>query len=216
MEQQEKIEQFFSQYDSLSVTPRETFLHAGDEPEGVYFLQSGHVRQYDISGRTGTELTLHIFKPGSFFPLMWALNDIPNRYFYQSVDAVQAIVAPKEAVNTFLTENPEVLLALTKRLLSGLDGMIARLQNQVFGDSYSRTISQILYLGRHFGHKEGNQVIIHEPFTHQNLADLTGSVRETVSVAIEKMLAQGLIHYEGHSIVINNQELLEQELHKLL
>lgn len=216
MDVRQKVEQFFANYDSLVIPAKETFLHAGDEPKGVYFLQSGHVQQFDISGRTGTELTLHVFNPDSFFPLVWALNDIPNRYFYRAIDQVEVRLAPREELAHFLETDPTVALSLVKRLLYGLDGMILRLQNQVFGDSYTRTISELLYLGRHFGRKEGKTIVIEEHFTHQSLADLTGAVRETVSVVIEKLKAQGFIQYEGRTIIINDQDQLEAELHKLL
>lgn len=216
MEAKYKIESFFSRYPSHALSPGETFLHAGDEPKGVYFLKVGHVRQYDISARTGTELTLHIFNPGSFFPLMWALNDTPNRYFYQSVGSAEVVLAPKQEVYNFVEQNPDVLFSLTKRLLYGLDGMILRLQNQVFGDAYTRTISELLYLGKHFGHKEGKTTVLDKRFTHQDIGDLTGAVRETVSVAMEKLIAKNLIRYEGRTIIINDQDQLEAELQKLL
>jgi len=191
-------------------------LHATDSPRGIYFLKSGHIRQYDISRKTGNELTVHIFNPGSFFPLTWGLNSIPNRYFFQAMGKVEMYVVPREDILTFLQDNPDVLLSLTQRLLSGLDGMILRLQNQVFGDSYTRTISELLYLARHFGRKEGKCIVIEQAFTHQNVADLTGAVRETVSVAMKKLQTRDLIRYDGLSIIINDTKRLEAELKNAL
>ena len=215
--QQKQLDQFFQQYREVVFAKKQVLIHAGDEPAGVYYLASGHVRQYDISGRTGNELTIHIYNPHSFLPLTWALNNIPNRYFFQAMDEVHVRLAPRDDVVHFLQGNADQLLALSKRLVFGLDGLMARMEYQVFGSASARIQAELLYLARHFGREEEDgRIVLDRQFTHQGIADLTGTVRETVSVAIERLVAAGLVSYQGDRIVLEDAARLEAELKRLL
>lgn len=213
---QEKILTFFQKYPATVVQRHATFLYGGEQPAGVYFLEEGHIRQYDISARSGNEFTLHIYNPNSFFPLTWALNNTPNRYFFQAVTESTVRIAPREDVIAFLKKEGDVLFSVAQRLGAGLNGLTFRMEYQVFGDAYVRILAELLYLGRHFGTRRGKRLRLEEQFTHQNLADLSGSVRETVSVAMEKLKANHLITYEDHLITITDVAALEAELDRLL
>lgn len=206
---------FFQSYSTLRLDKKQTVIPGGEEPGGIFYLHEGYVREYDISAKSGNELTFHIYGPGSFFPLTWGLAGIPNRHFFQSMTDCELRVAPKEDVVQFLAQHPEQLLELTQRLLKGLSGLMTRMEFQVFADAYTQISAELVYLGRHFGHQEGNQVVLQKHFTHQTLADLTGMVRETISVAIEKLVKQGVISYQGNKIVIHNIEQLSKELERL-
>ena len=208
----EKLDLFFHQYPLVIHDKKHVLIYGGEEPPGVIYLESGAVRQYDISGKTGTELTLHIYNPGSFFPLTWAMAGIPNRHFFQAMRPAQVRVCPRDELLRFIRKDPEVLFSLNTRLLAGLDNLMTRLEYQVFSNSYSRVIAELVYLARHFGTHEGSRVFLDEQLTHQDIADLTGMVRETVSVAMEKLVAQGLIQYQEGRIVIDTPDKLSEHL----
>ena len=86
----------------------------------------------------------------------------------------------------------------------------------MFGDSYTKVVAELIYLARHFGEENDGYLFLREQFTHQNLADLTGMVRETISLAMEKMVNQKLIHYQGNKIVIDDLDELRAQLERLV
>jgi hypothetical protein len=61
---------------------------------------------------SGTTLMLHIFKPNSFFPATWVVNDEPNRYYLEAVTPVELWRASKKAVR----ETASVQVATRKKL----------------------------------------------------------------------------------------------------
>ena len=145
-----KLLTYFSGSSFLKYKRGEILINAGDEPSGVDYLNSGYVKMDSIF-ENGSELTLNIFKPGSFFPMMWALGEARNTYFYQTMSRVSVYRTPKEEVLRFLKEDPEVLYDLTKRVLIGLDGLLTSAQHLLYGNSYNRVASALLISAKRFG-----------------------------------------------------------------
>ncbi len=70
-------------------------------------------------GWSGTTLMFHIFKPYSFFPMTWVVNNEESKYYLDAMTPVELWRAPKDAVKKFLREHPSVVYDLTRRLLLG-------------------------------------------------------------------------------------------------
>lgn len=205
---QKKVEQFFRQFPLQNVSKGEIMLHPEDNPSVAYYLQSGHIREYGVSTQ-GVEVTIHIYNPYSFFPMTWILSDIPNRYYFEALTDVQVHTAPKDKVIAFLKKNPDVLLDLSQRIFKAVDKLTSRIENLAFGKAYTRVISTLIYLARHFGDSSDNTVTLNQKFTHREIASLAGISRETASREWEKLQKQELITYNDQFIVINNLQDLE-------
>ncbi len=78
-----KIDQFFRTYPQRSYPKGQILVFAGEEPEHVFYITKGRVRQYDVSYR-GEEVIVNVFKPPAFFPMSWAINKTPNKYFFKT------------------------------------------------------------------------------------------------------------------------------------
>lgn len=206
-----QVAQFFADYPVRDYPSHRDIILVGDEPSGIYYIESGHVQQYDIAERTGREVTTHLFDPGSFFPLIWGLANMPNYYSYRTITESQLRHAPRQAVNHFLAHQPEVLWHLIKRLLRGLNSLSGRLERLALGSAEEKVIGELSYLAHHLGEKRDGKIMIQSHLTHQNIADLTGLTRETVSHCLEQAAKTGLISYDHQHITIENPEQLEQQ-----
>ncbi|MBI4036245.1 Crp/Fnr family transcriptional regulator [Candidatus Daviesbacteria bacterium] len=207
----DKLSDFFSKYKQLTYTKGEIIIREDDEPAGVYFLKNGYVRMGSIF-ESGGELTLNIFKPGSFFPMIWAIGELKNSYFCQAMTEVKVYRAPRVEVIKFVKENPEVLYDLTKRILIGLDGMITNIQYLMFGNSYNRIAAAILLLAKRFGEKLDGKIVINFNLVHQDIAHLAGVTRETASIAIKQLENKGVIGRIKKKFVVKNMGKLTKEL----
>lgn len=207
----EKLSDFFAKYKLLSYKKGEVIIREDDEPSGVYFLKSGFVRLGSIFA-SGEELTLNIFKPGSFFPMMWAIGEVKNSYFCQAMSEVKVYKAPRVDVIKFIKENPDVLYDLTKRVLVGLDGMITNVQYLLFGNSYNRIAAAILLLAKRFGEKINGQVIINLNLIHQDIAHLAGVSRETASIAIKQLENKKIISHLKKKFIVGDMDKLTREI----
>lgn len=205
------IDDFFSQYPVLGYEKDQILIHADDIPSGVFYIKSGFVKMSAVLA-TGREITLTIFKPGAYFPMIWAITNLTDTYYYKTVTPTQLQRAPRDVLLDFIKKNPDALFELTKRILRGVKGLLINIEHQLSGDSYHRVIAALILSTKRFGVKgKKNNVVIQLPLTHQEIADTAGITRETVSLAIGKLEKKGIISYKRHTLLINNLEALNKE-----
>src|SRR3989344_6135121 len=106
-----KIDAFFTQFKHQVYKKGELLIRADDDPSGIFHLKSGYVKKYCIS-KKGDELIVNVFKPISFFPMSWVINNTPNDYFYEAMTEADIWRAPKEEVLKFIKAEPDVLYDL--------------------------------------------------------------------------------------------------------
>ncbi len=205
------IDEFFNRFTHLKYKKGDIILRAQDSPQGAFYLKKGYVRQYVVAD-SGGALMLHIFKPGSFFPMTWIVNDTPNTYYFEAVTAVEIWRAPKEAVRKFLKNHPAVVYHFASRLLLGVTGMMKRMEYLVLDNAYKKTILLLLYLAQNLGEKEGNAIALPVPVTHREVAAWIGTTRETASLQVETLKKKGLISYRKRQLMIPSVKALEKEI----
>lgn len=211
---QSKIQEFQDFYQRFSVRnykKGEMLIRADDDPQGIFCLKKGYVRQYNIS-KTGYELTLHILKPTAYFPMVWAINGTPNVYYFEALTPVEVGRAPRDEVVNFIKDRPAVIFELMSELVEDYAESLTRIEHLVFSDAYRRVISVLLYIAKHFGEVNNEGVIVYHRFTQQDIATLVGVARETASNELVKLERKGLIRQVNHSIIFDNVNKLELEL----
>jgi len=203
----DKIHQYFSKYPQRQYPKGQILVFADENPEHVFYIVKGRVRKYDVSYR-GDEVIINVFQPPAFFPMSWALNRTPNKYFYKTETEVELHVVPAEDAKAFLEQNPDVTLELLSRLYKGLEGMYGRLVHLMSGTARSRLIYELLIDCRRFGRKQpdGSCVLMSNEV---DLAARSGLSRETVSREISKLKDAGAVRLENGVIVVVDIASLE-------
>ena len=206
-----EFEDFYKQFTKRSYKKGEILIRADDDPQGIFCLTQGYVRQYSIS-KTGFEFTLNILKPISYFPMVWAVNGTPNVYYFEALTSVEVGRAPREQVVNFIKDKPTVIFELMSELLEDYAETLTRIEHLVFSDAYRRVISVLIYIAKHFGEVNKNRIIVNHRFTQQDIATLVGVTRETASSEMVKLEKKGLIKYIDHSILFEDITKLTTEL----
>lgn len=206
-----EFETFYKQFIIRNYKKGEMLIRADDDPQGIFYLKKGYVRQYTIS-KAGYELTLHILKPVSYFPMVWAVNGTPNVYYFEALTPVEVGRAPRDQVVNFIKDKPTIIFELLSELIEDYAESLRRIENLVFSDAYRRVISVLLYIAKHFGEKTKNGIHIKHRFTQEDIATLTGVARETASIEITKLERKGLVKYVNHFMVFESIEKLNLEL----
>lgn len=204
---QEKIKEFFSVYPVNNYKKGEIIIKPSGKINENYYLQKGLVRMYILS-EEGEEITLHIFRPGTFFPIMLSMNNVSNKYYFEAIDKVEIRKAPLENIIKFLHEDTEVLYDLTSRFASAINGFLLRIESMTFEEAYRKMANLFLYLADRFGEKQGEDIVITIPLGHKDIANWIGIRRETVSRQFEKMQKDGIV-------VSSNKQLVIKDLKKL-
>ncbi len=205
------MESFFEHYPSKTYKPGQVILHAGDQPTGIFYLESGVVRQFTLS-KEGVERTLNLYKPGSFFPMSFALNQTPNRHSFEVVAAAQVRIAPAAAVVDFLKANPDIAFDLLQRMFKALDGLLLQIEHRTSGDAYDILLTTLVLLARRFGRQSETGTQIEVSLTHAILAAQAGLSRETVSRTLQKYKTKGLLSFTSRIVTIPDLAVLEAEI----
>ena len=206
-----EFESFYKQFQVRHYKKGEMLIRADDDPQGIFCLMKGFVRQYTISP-AGNELTLHILKPISYFPMVWAINGTPNVYYFEALTPVEVGRAPRDQVVDFIKDKPVIIFELMSELVEDYAESLTRIEHLVFSDAYRRVISVLIYVAKHFGKDYKDGIIVRHRFTQQDIATLVGVARETASVEMVKLEKKGLIKYVDHSMLFENIDKLRSEL----
>lgn len=210
-----KIDKFFSQFPSKTFSQGEIILRPEQVITDIYFIKTGKVRMYSITP-DGEEVTLHIFRPRSFFPVMMVLRQAPIHYYFESLEKVTTFKAPSPQVIDLLKTEPDVLLDLTARFSDAIRGLLVRVETLASDSAYKRLVHLLLYLSDRFGQKEGTHVVISLAISHEDISNWIGLRRETVSRQVEKLKDHKLVIIEKKKLTILDmtklKETLSQEL----
>jgi len=195
-----KVREYFAQYPSRVYPKGHILVFADESPEHIYYLESGRVRKYDVSYR-GDEVVVNIFKPGSFFPMSWAINQGDNKFFYKTEEKTELRIVPANDAMQFLKKNPDVMMDLLSRLYRGMEGVLGRLVQLMAGTAKSRLAYEIVIECERFGSKNmsGSHTIT---ATEVDLAAHTGLSRETVSREMQKLKQAKLVSLDNKEITI--------------
>jgi CRP/FNR family transcriptional regulator len=183
-------------------------VFADENPEHIFYLTKGRIRKYDVSYR-GDEVIISIFQQSSFFPMSWAINHTPNKFFYKTETPVELHVVPTADAFDFLKANPDVMLDLLSRVYRGLEGFYGRIVHLMSGTAQSRLLYELIIETRRFGEKiaDGKYVL---QANETDLAARSGLSRETISREMKKLKTQNLVDVTKNKIVIHDIDALKR------
>lgn len=209
-----QIEAFFAAYPKKTYDKGHIITYAGDDPAGICYIASGMVRQYDINSR-GDEIVVNVFKPGAFYPMIWAVTRSENNYFYAAMSEVEVYQAPADDVVAFLKSHPDCMFDLLGRLMSGAEGLQRRMAHLMGGTARSRLLFELLLECDRFGNiqPDGSCSI---STNESEFAQRTGMSRETVNREMMKLRREGVLTRSGKIITVQHVTRLHELLDNTL
>ncbi len=182
-----------------------TIFQKGDAGDSLYIVKEGLVRLLSLSEK-GAETTLHLFKPGNVFGELILSEDRRAFSAVAATDVLVTVVSRKGFVDILgaVPHVAENFIRLLSRRLTKVEREFAE-----FGHtwSYHRLALVLLSLAREHGVETPKGTKIAVRLTHDDLAKLIGTTRETVTTQINRLSRKGLVRREGRVIVINAPRL---------
>ena len=210
---QQSLNDFFSQYPVKRYHSGQLLIYAHEDPTGIFYLESGEVRKYDI-GPDGEEVVLNVFKSKVFFPMSWAVNRTANQYFFESTTPIEVRRAPADAFTAYLESHPKIILSLLKQVYSGLEDTQHRVILLMDGDAYHRLLFELMMEGKRSGEMRGDGSCV-VTVSLADLAQRAGLTRETISRELGKIIQSShLISRQGRSLVIHDFKEFEKQFNE--
>jgi CRP/FNR family transcriptional regulator, cyclic AMP receptor protein len=195
----------------MSYRKGEFVIRPDQTPPGVFFIESGLVKAYDIT-KYGEENLLIIRKEGEVLALTWAITDEDRHIIYQALAPTTVWQISKTQFRDFIQEHPEAALPLVD-LITGMYRLHSqRILNLEYRSVRERLISFLLNMSERFGTPTADGLLIDVPLKHQDIASSINATRETTSRAITKLEELHLLTNKQTRFTLHDVEKLKHYL----
>ncbi|MGL4609894.1 MAG: Crp/Fnr family transcriptional regulator [Trueperaceae bacterium] len=192
--------------------PETIIFQEGDKGEALYILTKGMVKLSKVD-LGGYEKTLTILQPPEFFGEMALLGNTTRSATAISLGPVETYLLFVDDFNKLIQTYPTVSLNLTTTLAQRLRGMDDEAQILSYKDAQGRVAFVLLRLYRSGVIELDPKGLAIVKLTHQDLANLAGTSRETVTRALKVLESEGVIETKPKEIIIADIQGLEEVLH---
>jgi CRP/FNR family transcriptional regulator len=183
----------------------------GEAGDALYLLADGLVKlsKVDLGGH---EKTLALLRPPEFFGEMALLGHANRSAAAVTLAPTTCYLLFRDDFQRLLAAYPTVSLNLTSTLAERLRGMDDEAQVLSYQDAQGRVAYVLLRL-----YRDGVVELLDDRararLTHQDLANLAGTSRETVTRALKALEAEGLIETRPREVDLLDVQGLEEVLH---
>lgn len=180
----------------------------GDPGDALFIVSQGAVKIYRVA-EDGREKTLAILRDGDIFGEMALLDEEPRSAIAECLEPTTLYALHRKEFLAFLANNPSMAIHIIKVLCGRLRRANAQVMDVVFRDVKSRIVRTLLDLSQRHGIPCRAGVRIDLKLTHQELASLVGTARETVTRILAEFQDTGFLTVDGRHLVIRDREALE-------
>src|ERR1051326_1099133 len=184
----------------------DVIFHADESGDVFCLIREGRVKVTMISPE-GKEIILSMMGPGDFFGEMSLLDNEPRSATVIAMETLDLVTIWRSDFLQILSENfsitKKILAELSKRLRSASN----RIESLATMDVYGRLARFFLDLARQNGKVLDNGYVAVQRPTHQSIANMIGTSRETVSRLIHDLMRQNLLLSEGKTIYFKKSAL---------
>jgi CRP-like cAMP-binding protein len=185
--------------------PKEAIYSPGDANDQLLFVAEGKVKVHKVSN-TGREFVLGILQAGDMFGLAHTTPSLngngPSEVYLTAVEAGRLYAIPRTAIEEAIRGCPEVALRMIEALDEQLQRFEAQIEDFAFRNVPTRVARLLARLGEEHGRVSREGVTIGLRLSHQDIANMIATSRETVSGVLGELREQGLIRTGGKMISI--------------
>ena len=185
----------------LSYIKGEYIIRPGETPPGVFYIDKGVVKAFNIS-KYGEENLLIIRKNDEIFPLIWAITEQERDIIYQALAPTTVWRISQEEFMSYLASHSEALPPLLDMSIEMYRRHSERILNLQYRTVRERLISFLLTTYNRFGEKKNGSLYINVPLRQQDIASSINASRETASRELAYLERNNLIKLEPPFIVI--------------
>ncbi|HQU60023.1 MAG: Crp/Fnr family transcriptional regulator [Phaeodactylibacter sp.] len=178
-----------------------------EHADKIYFLTEGRVK-IGTYGDSGKEITKAILGPGEVFGELSLIGEDKRRDFTYAMEDTVVCVMSVQDMKNMMRDHNALSLFLMKIMGSRMLEMEQRLESLVFKDSRTRIIEFLHELGEKKGQRVGYEMLVRKFITHQEIANLTATSRQTVTTVLNELRNANIITFNRKRLLIRDMESL--------
>lgn len=175
-----------------------------DPSSSIFFLKTGRVKIGSYSD-DGKEIIKAILGPGEIFGELSLVGEGKRRDFAISLDNnVMLCAIGMDDMEEMMEKNSKLGLKITKLIGFRLQKIERRLESLIFKDARTRIVDFIKDIGKESGTPVGNEILVKHHLTHQDIANITATSRQTVTTVLNELKEQNLLYLERNKFLIRD------------
>lgn len=189
----------------------ESIFHEGEEGDALYLVISGVIQIYQDNN--SRDVILSIFREGDFFGEMALLqNERVRSASARTIEKSTLCILKKRDFIPLLKSKPEILICILETTLDRLRDANKLITGLTILDVRTRIARMLLRLTEQHGVPTTEGILIDLKLTHQHMADMTGTARETVTKSLLELQNEQLIRIDQKKILVCNIDILRNML----
>jgi CRP/FNR family cyclic AMP-dependent transcriptional regulator len=193
--------------EELELPKHHVIFSPGVPSEAIYFIEMGRVRVTKLSAE-GKTVILALLGPGDIIgEAAWEAGEHDS--YAETLEDSRIYQIGREAFQALIRDNPDFGWRLIQIIGARLKQAQARIEDLVFRQVPSRVARLLISLAESHGKVTPNGIRVEFPLTHQEIADLVGSSRVTVTQILNKFRSSHWIEIESKRVTIHNMHALE-------
>jgi len=190
--------------------PGETIYMTGDESTGkFYIIESGKIK-VSILSQDGSEKILGIHDKNTLFGETAAFDG--HSYFATAtaVERTRLHVVDAEDFLALIDKHPKVSRLMIDAFARVVRMLVLQIEDLSFLGANKRVAHMLYKLATEIGHRTDRGMMLAKKFTHEDIANLTGLSRVSVSLALNVFEELGILRKKRHMIEIFDMEKLKR------
>lgn len=187
-----------------SFARREVVFNKGESGQLLCFLLEGRLQGVDFT-LDGREVGLYFVEAGSYFGEMSVLDNLPRPDFVIAVARSRVVFLPGDEAHNLIIKSPDIAEKVLIRLTQRLRSVSAQRTLLSMPNPAQRVCAQLVQLT--VKNADGRVIIINAP-THQEIAIMINTSRETVTRVFQVLQTRGVVARDGSSLQVGDPAYL--------
>lgn len=197
---------------STAVYPKSAMLFVeGQQPRGVFVLCAGKVK-LSTSSKQGKTIITKLSDPGDVLGLNATVSNRPYEVTAEMVEPGQANFIARDAFLQFLRDNGEVAVRVAEQLSRNYYTAFEEIRTLGLAVSPAEKFAKLLLSWLADSKDSAQASHLKMTLTHEEIAEMIGTTRETVSRLFSDFKKKQVLHVKGTIVTIRDKEALRQML----
>ncbi len=187
-------------------------LSAGDPLSSVFAIRDGYMKVTSISD-AGIERLLWIAGRYDFAPVeQLFVKNGKARFFYTAATDGSYYDIPRADLLNYAHDNPDFMAEIARGMSEHYDDFLQRIDAIDGLSVQERLMRTLLYISSRFSASDSVDLVAEGlRITHQDLAAMIGSTRETTSIELAGLRKNGFIDYDRKCFIVHRRRIEEKE-----
>lgn len=171
----------------------------------LFIIISGKVKIVRTDDE-GKEVILSILGTGDFFGEMALLDGLPRSATVVALDKTELFIIHRREFLELMENSPQIATSLMNELTRRLRKANEQIEDLSLKDAVGRVASVIIRLADDIGKIRKGEVVIEDFPVQQDLANMAGTSRETISRTIHQFMRHEYVEQKGNTLIIKDYD----------